>query len=105
MGRSIRRQVRTSFSVGRPSRLMNPPGKAAGGVGVFTVIHREREEIGAHLGLRRGTRGHQDHGFPRADDDGAVGLLGHFSGLDGDDPATAEIHFNGMVHFIEILLI
>jgi len=26
MGRSIRRLVRTSFSEGRPSRLMNPPG-------------------------------------------------------------------------------
>ena len=51
IGRSIRRLVRISFSEGRPSRLMKPPGNLSGGVGVLAIIDREREKARAGLGL------------------------------------------------------
>jgi hypothetical protein len=47
IGRSMRREVSVSFSVGRPSRLKKPPGMLAGGVGLFLVVDGEREEIAA----------------------------------------------------------
>src|SRR6185437_14728884 len=53
IGRSMMREVRISFSVGRPS-LKIAAGEFARRCGFFTVIDREREEILAFLGLGRG---------------------------------------------------
>ena len=49
IGRSIMRLVRISFSEGRPSRLMKPPGISRS-VSVLTIIYREREKSGVALG-------------------------------------------------------
>ena len=61
MGRSINRLVRISFSDGRPSRLINPPGNLAGGVGVLAIIDGEGKEAGAGLRLVSRASGDQDH--------------------------------------------
>ena len=45
IGRSIRREVRISFSAWRPSRLKKPPGNLAGGERLLDVVAGEREEI------------------------------------------------------------
>jgi hypothetical protein len=47
--RSISRQVRISFSDGRPSRLKKPPGNLAGGESFFQIIDGEREKISVEL--------------------------------------------------------
>ena len=59
-------------------------GEFAGGGGFFAVIHREREEILAGLGLAGGDGGDEDDGFAELDGDGAVGLFGEFAGFDDD---------------------
>ena len=88
-----------NFLLGGPAfALDEAAGKTPGGVSVLAVIHGEGEKIGAGLGLGRGTGGHQDHRFAGADNHRSIGLFGHLPGFDRDDPATAEIHFNGMQH-------
>ena len=81
-GRSISREVRISFSVGRPSRLNQPPGDAPGGVGVLAVVDGQGEEVGVLLRLLGEDGGDQDDGVAVADDGGAVGLLGELADLD-----------------------
>ena len=65
-GRSIWRHVRVSRSLMRPSRLIKPPGMRPPGVGIFTVVDREREEIDALAGLGVGGRRGQHYVFAEA---------------------------------------
>ena len=97
IGRSIRRLVRISFSEGRPSRLIKPPGNLAGGVSVLAVIDGEREKAGARLRLVGHTGGDQDHRVAGTNDDSAVRLFGHLTGFQGDLPA-AQVYFNYVMH-------
>ena len=76
-------------------------GEASGCVSVLAVIHREREKSLSGLGVFIGARGDQHHGISRPDNDGTIGLLGQFPGLDGDLTAT-EVDFKSMFHvFVE----
>jgi hypothetical protein len=59
-------------------------GEFAGCGRFFAVIHGQREEVLAFLGLGRGHGGHDDDGFAHLDGHGAVGLLGQFAGFNGD---------------------
>ena len=59
-------------------------GEFAGRGRFFAVVHGEREEVLAFLGLGGGHGGHDDDGFAELDGDGAVGLLGQFAGFNGD---------------------
>ena len=67
-------------------------------VSVLAVIHRQREKIGVRFRLRRRTGGHQDHRLSGTDNHRSIGLLGHLSGFNRQNPATAKVHFNGMQH-------
>ena len=78
------RQVRISFSVGRPSRLKVTAGEFADRGGLFAVIDGEREEVLAFLDARGGDGGNEDDGFAATDGDGAVGEFGELAGFDGD---------------------
>ena len=76
IGRSIRREVSVSFSVGRPSRLKKPPGMRPAGVGLLDVVDGEREEILARHRFAA-TDGRDEHGgVTHGDEDGAIGLAG-----------------------------
>ena len=50
-GRSMKREVSTSFSLGRPSRRKNRSGDLAGRVRVLAVVDRQRQEIDALAGV------------------------------------------------------
>ena len=65
-GRSMRREVSVSFSVGRPSRLKKPPGNLPRGVRLLDVVHRQREEIAARLRRARSNDGRQHRGVAEA---------------------------------------
>ncbi len=72
-------------ALGRPAlALEEAAGDLPGGVHPLLDVDREREEIGALAGLRPSLGGRQDHRLARADDDGAVGLLGELAGLEAD---------------------
>jgi hypothetical protein len=88
MGRSIWRQVRTSFFAGPAFALDEAAGNASAGVGVLAVIHGEGEEVDAFPGIGRGNGGGQNDGFARGHQCGARGLLGHAAGLK-DQPLAA----------------
>ena len=68
--------ARFAFALEETAR--NPAGR----VRVLTVVDRQRQEIDAFARVRRGTGGHEDHGVARANDNGAVGLLGQPARLD-----------------------
>ena len=91
-GRSIWRQVRVAFSLGRDSRLMNPPGilPAAYMRSSMSTVSGKKSCVLARLFAGGG--GHQDDGVSAADEDGAVGLLGEPAGLEGDRLA-ADLDF------------
>ena len=57
-------------------------GKPARCSGLLAIIHREREEILAGLGDGGGHGRDDNDGFSQLNGDGAVGLLGEFSGFD-----------------------
>ncbi len=79
-GRSIMRAVSVAFSVGRPSRLMKPPGSLPAAYmrsSKSTVSGKKSRS----LGVLGGGGGHEHHGVALADDDGPTGLLGQFAGL------------------------
>ena len=90
MGRSVKRLVRISFSVGPAFAFEVAAGELAGRGRFFAVIDREREKILAGFGLGRGDRGHEDDGIAQSDGDGAVGLFGQFAGFDDDLIAPDE---------------
>ena len=77
------------FLLGRLAfALEESAGDAARRVGVFLVVDRQREEVDAFARVGRRAGGDEHHRVARADDDGAVGLLGQPAGLDGDGPAA-----------------
>jgi hypothetical protein len=74
-------------------------GDATAGIGVFTVIHREGQEVHAlTLALFRARRD-QNHGVAHADDGRAVGLFGDLAGFETEgfavdlDGLSDDIHF------------
>jgi hypothetical protein len=74
-GRSHRRDVRISFSVGAALALEITAGEATRGVVLLTVVDGEREPVLPGLGGRRHGRGDEDVGFADGDVDGSVGQL------------------------------
>ena len=68
---------------GAPFALEVAAGELAAGSGLLAVVHGEREELLPFLGLHCGDGGGEDDGFAELDDDGSVGLLGDFAGLNG----------------------
>lgn len=81
--------VRTPFALEEAARDL------AGGVGPLLIIHGQGEEVAAGIGLLARDGGHQDHGLGHVDEDGATGLAGDITGLEGD----------GMVSVLERLLV
>ena len=67
--------------------LEEAAGDAPRRVGVFPVVHRQRQEVDVP---RAGgsARGDQHHGIARPDDDGPAGLLGQLAGFDTDGTVT-----------------
>ena len=81
--RAIDEPAREHFLLARLAfALEETAGNPAGRVRVLTVVDRQRQEIDAFARVRRGTGGHEDHGVARANDNGAVGLLGQPARLD-----------------------
>ncbi len=68
-------------------------GELAGGIDLFPVVHRQREEV-EPFAARRGDGGHQAHGIAQPDDDGAVSLLGEPAGFQAEGLAV-ERDLNG----------
>ena len=62
--------------------LEEAAGNAARGIGVFTVVDRQRQEINSFARARGVACGDEHHGVAHADHDGAVGLLGEAARLD-----------------------
>jgi hypothetical protein len=71
IGRSIRREVSVSFSVG------------ARRVVFLGIVDRQRQEVDAGLWLLGRDHGRDHGGFAVGGDDGAVGLARYFSGFQG----------------------
>ena len=82
-GRSMRREVRISPRSCRPSRLKKPPGICPAAY-VFSTYSKVsgKKSSPARLVARDG--GDEHHRVAVADDDRAVGLLGHAAGLDAE---------------------
>ena len=86
------------FLGGPAFALDEAAGETAGGVSVLAVIDGQGEEIGVRFRLGRRTGGHQDHRLSGTDDHRSIGLLGHLSGFKRENPAAAQVYFNGMQH-------
>ena len=72
--------------------LEEPAGDLARGVGVLAVVHGQGQEVHAHPRLLLRAGGGQHHRVAQADEDRAVGLLGHAPGLDGQGvPAQGHL--------------
>ena len=67
-----------------PFALDKAAGNASAGIGVLAVVDGERKEVDALAGLGIGGGGGEDNVFAEAHDGGAVGLLGKFSGFNGE---------------------
>ncbi len=93
IGRSIRREVSVSFSVGRPSRLKKPPGILP--AAKVLVVHGQREEVDARAGRRIGDRGAQHHGVAIARQHRAIGLAGDAAGLERELAPSPHNLFTG----------
>ena len=93
IGRSVRRAARVAASVGRPSRLMNPPGILPGGVHSLFVIDGQREEAHRCVRLPLADDSREDSRVAVADDDRAVSLLGDQTGFKRQR-AACEFHFH-----------
>ena len=79
IGRSIR-PANQGFLFGRPPfTLEKTAGDLAGGVGLFLVVHCQRKEIQAGLGLAFGNRCRQYRGVAVGDHDCAVRLAGNLT--------------------------
>ena len=89
------RAVRIARSVGRPSRLKKPAGDLAPAYmrsSTSTVSGKNPALARLHPALGRG----EDHRVSRADDDGAVSLLGQLARLEGDLlAADLDVHRRG----------
>ncbi|MDH6666369.1 UNVERIFIED_ORG: hypothetical protein M2442_002368 [Methylorubrum zatmanii] len=88
IGRSIRRETSVSFSEGTAFALEVAAGDAAGGVGALLVVHGERQEVDAGLGLLARDHGGEHGGLAVGGDHGAVRLAGGLAGLE-DELAVA----------------
>ena len=77
-----------------PFALDEAAGEASTGIGVLAVVDGEREEVDALAGLGIGGSGGENHVFAEADDDCAVGLLGKFSGFEGELFSASEFDGN-----------
>ena len=76
---------------GAPFALEKAAGNFSGGIGVFAVVHGERKKIAViRLGIHAG--GDQHDGIAIARQNGAVGLLGNFSGFQSQ---RASADFDG----------
>ena len=75
------RQVRISFSEGRPSRLKKPPGKRPAAAAFFAIIDREREKVQARTGLGVAAGSDENDGFPELNGDSTVRLFRNFAGF------------------------
>ena len=64
-------------------------------VSALSILHGERQEVAPFHGRLGRDHGGQHDGAAAAHDDGAVGLLGHLAGLDGDG-AAVELGLYGM---------
>ena len=84
MGRSIRREIRVSRSVGAALALEIAARNLAGGVVAFLVIDGEREEVHALLwGFGGADHGGQHDGFAIGGQHRTIGLTGNLAGLKG----------------------
>ena len=85
---------RTAFALEIAAR------NAAGGVVLFLVVDGQRQEVDAFARRLGGDDGRQNLGLPVGGDDGAVGLAGYFSGLEGElAPAPIELNAVNVEHF------
>ena len=93
--RPIDTAARQHLLVGRLAfALEEPAGDAAGRVGVFAVVDRQREEVDPLAGVRGAAGRHQHDGIAVPDDDGAVGLLGQLAGFEAEG-LVADREFAG----------
>ena len=81
----------TSLALDKAARNLS------GGVGVFAIIHGQREKRRARLGILGHTSGDQDHRVTGSNDNRAVRLFGHLARFDGDG-AASQVYFNCMQH-------
>ena len=94
--RPVDKPAGQNFFLRGPSLAFNEAArKLAGGVSVFTVIHRERKEGGVRLGLFVGAGAYQHHGISRTNHHGPIGLLGYLSCFNCDF-LTIQVNFYGM---------
>ena len=77
-----------------PFALDKAAGNASAGVGVLAVVDGERKKVDALAGLGIGGGGGEDYVFAEAHDGSAVGLLGKFSGFDGELFSASEFDGN-----------
>ena len=76
-------------------------GNSAPGIGIFAVIDGQREKVSpARPRLRVGAGGGEHHILADAHHDGAVCLLGQFSGFKTDGLAVDEVDGGFLLHFI-----
>src|SRR5208282_4991688 len=67
-----------------PFALDESAGNASTGIGVLAIVNREREKVDAFAGFGIGGSGGQYDVVSEAHQGRAVGLLGKFSGFDGE---------------------
>ena len=102
--RAINQPAGENFLFGGTSLALDKAARdLAGGVSVFAVVYREREESSSRFRIVSHAGGDQDHRVTRANDNRAVRLSGHFAGFQGNCPAT-QIDFNGMRHILNLYL-
>src|SRR5208283_3508497 len=77
-----------------PFALDEAAGNASAGIGVLAVVNRERKEVDALAGLGIGGCGGENNVFAESDDGSAAGLLGKFSGFDGELFSACEFDGN-----------
>src|SRR2546425_6516088 len=82
---------------GAPVLVKVAAGPRPAGVRALTILNGQGEEILRVLRALGGDAGRQDHGAAVSDDDGSVGLLGHFASFEGHALAV-ELDFYSMGH-------
>ncbi len=95
MGRSIWRAVRVALSLGRDSRLMNPPGILPAAYMRSSTSTVSGKKSWFSRISSRATAVTRTTVSSQRSEDGAVGLLGELAGLEGDG-APSDLYFDGV---------
>ena len=91
--------ARTAFTLEEATR------DATGGVGLLLVVHGQREEALARIGLLGTDHGDQDGHAIHVDQHGAGGLTGNAPGLEGDGRLTELELLDNRIHGVFLLCV